>query len=221
MTQYDQSLRSYQKAYDFSYQYLGHENHVSQNLKKVFDTAKDTISKKLNKLKKDEKFQKVANVQKNKEVKEKKDYILKKTPLNDKRPATESRPKIRPQLALSSAKVKKEEQEKSENYKNVLQKPGKNVAVVNEGLPKVDKKHLLTEAIPESKRSDSRDDRMMNRSASDKMANDSNSHMRKANDRGRDERDRRANPQWDGMLSSKMEDSDRGDPDEMGEENSE
>jgi hypothetical protein len=218
---YDQSLRCYQKAYDFSYQYLGQENHVSQNLKKVFDTAKDTIHKKLSKLKKDEKVKKGAATQKNKEVKEKKDFILKRTPLNEKRTPTESRAKMRPHMGSSSATIKKDDGERHENNKNVLQKPGLGMAVVNEGIPKVDRKQHSGEAVPETKRSDSRDDRLINGSASDRQQNDSHSNIRKSPDKGRDERERRGNPQWDGMLSSKMEDSDRGDPDEMGEEHSE
>jgi hypothetical protein len=194
---------------------------VSQNLKKVYDTAKDTIQKKLTKLKKEDKSKKGESAQKAKEIKEKKDFILKRTPLAEKRPPTDSRAKIKPHMGSSSANVKDKDGDKPEGNKNVLQKPGLGATLGNDGLPKLDKKPNAMDHLQETKRSDSRDERQMNGSASDRLQNDSHSHLRKLPDKGRDERDRRNNPQWDGMLSSKMEDSDRVDPDEMGEEHSE
>lgn len=215
-------MHSYQKAHEFSSQYLGPENRVSQNLKGIYDTAKETITKKLSKIKKDEKLRKGVNTQKAKETKEKKDFIKKKTPLADRRPPTDSRSNMKKSFGGTGTNFRDKDLDRQEGNKNVLQKPGQtNERTVHDGLPKIDRRQNTLDQGIESKRSDSRDDRHGNGSGSGPHQDDSHSHgMRKQNDKSREDRDRIA-AKWDGMLSSKMDDSDRGDPDEMVEEPSE
>lgn len=191
-------------------------------MKSIYDTAKETITKKLSKIKKDEKVKKGVSSQKARETKEKKDYIEKRIPLAGQRAGMESRGKLKKSFGSSAANFREKDQEKPSANKNVLQKPGliaeRNI---NEGLPKIDKRQNTLDHGVESKRSDSRDDRQGNGSGSGPHHDESHSHgMRKMNDKSRDDRDRNG-AKWDGMLSSKMEDSDRGDPDEMVEEPSE
>lgn len=111
LNKYEQSLRAYQKASEFSEMHLGPENQISQNLKKVYDTAKVTIDGKLAKLKKDAdgaqaKGGKNKTTSTNKDaVNAKKDFMIRNSGLADKKASTaESRKRITPSATIQQSK---------------------------------------------------------------------------------------------------------------------
>jgi hypothetical protein len=200
LNKYEQSMRTYEKAYEFSNTYLGPENHVSQNLKKVLDTARETIEQKLHKIKKDDRI--AAEVASKKETLKgaRKEYQIKNSALATKKnQPTESQKKLRPSAASKTPAA----QETTNN----LQKPRGADRIENEGMPQRDKKAAHPDYRMDSKRSESKEDGAMNRSGAEGMQND------------RGDRDNPAKKNWTGLVSAGGDDSDHQDPDEMGEEN--
>lgn len=196
-------MKTYQKAFDFSSNYLGANNQVTKNLRNVLDTAKTTIEKKITKNKKEDPQAKQAKkVNMNKTAK--KEFLIKNSALVEKKasgPVPRKREVSPPRNKKESKPQIAPQRVKSGNSKNKTHTKQADFAVESHG----------TDSNQEMNH--------VNKSSSEQPLNDSNANISKSkfHDRGSEKESKkedRGPMGWDRMISNRGDDSDKGDPDD-------